>query len=118
MLGPRGFDLALRWEAGRLLAAAVAPGSASDRAGIEPGDVVLALDGRPVRPPHFMRVASPNLEAGRTYRFDLERAGQRVQVSYPMGRAGLGERWTYILWEAEGLLLFATALLIGFDAPP
>jgi eukaryotic-like serine/threonine-protein kinase len=117
VLGPRGFDFQLRWEAGRLLVTAVAPGSASARAGMESGDVVLALDGRPVRPPHFLRVVRPNLETGRTYRFDLERAGQAVRVSYPMGRVALGDRWTMILWEAEGFLLFATALLIGFRRP-
>jgi len=80
VLGPRGFDLGLRWQAGRMLVTAVAPGSASDRAGIEPGDVVLALDGRPVRPPVFLRVVNPGLETGRTYRFDLERAGRHVRV--------------------------------------
>ena len=117
VLGPRGFDFQSRWEAGRLRVTAVAPGSASDCAGIEPGDVVLALDGRPVRPPYFLRVVNPNLETGRTYRFDLQRAGRPVRVSHPMGRVGFGDRWTLILWEAEGFLLCATAVLIGFRRP-
>lgn len=116
VLGPRGFDFA-RWEEGRCAVATVAPGSASDHAGLALGDVLLAVDGQDIRRRSDWRVINPNLETGRTYIFDIARQGRRLQVAYTVERVGIRDRWVYVVWEANGLLLFATAVLIGFNRP-
>ncbi len=45
-LGPRGFEVVTRWEQNHRVVALVPPGSAADRAGLKPGDVILAVDGQ------------------------------------------------------------------------
>ena len=116
-LGPRGFDFTRRWEEGRWLVAAVPPESASERAGFRAGDILVALDGRPLESPSDWRVISPNLETGRTYRFDIARGEGRLEVAYTMERARVGSRWIFAVWEAEGFLLLATGIFIGFARP-
>ncbi len=116
-LGPRGFDFSSTWEGGHSVVATVVRGSAADQAGFRPGDILLALDGQAIRSRSDWRVVNPNLETGRTYRVDVDRGGRRLQVAYSMERVGLHDRWVFALWEADGLLLLATALLIGFARP-
>jgi len=116
-LGPRGFDFTRRWEEGRWLVAAVVPDSASERAGFRAGDILVAIDGQALSSPSAWRAIGPNLETGRTYRFDIERGGGRLQVAYTMERARVGSRWMFAVWEAEGFLLLATGILIGFARP-
>jgi eukaryotic-like serine/threonine-protein kinase len=117
VLGPRGFDFRSSWVGGRSVVATVTPGSVADGAGFSAGDVLLALDGQAIRRRSDWKVVNPNLETGRTYRFDIDRGGRRLQVGYAIDRVRIRDRWVFILWEANGLLLLATALLIGFSRP-
>ena len=57
---------------------ALRPGSAAGRAGVEPGDRILAWDGLPVY--EFLRLRLIHAEAGRPYRLSLERSGQPREV--------------------------------------
>ena len=100
-LGPVGFDFGLRYEEERSVIASVPTGSQADRAGIRPGDVLLALDGQPIRHSSDWRWINSNLQANRDYVFDIEREGQRLEVVYPMERVKcaqgshdhLADRW-------------------------
>jgi tRNA A-37 threonylcarbamoyl transferase component Bud32 len=115
-LGPVGFDFGLRYEEELSVIAAVPAGSQTDRAGIRPGDVLLALDGQPIRHSSDWRWINSNLQANRDYVFDIEREGQRFEAVYPMERVKW-RRGVMIIWQIDGLLLLATAFLIGFGRP-
>ena len=120
VLGPHGFDFGHRQEDNRSVVAAVSAGSAAERAGFQPGDILVALDGRPIRSSSDWQLIRPNLETGRSYLFEIERAGKRLQLSYPMERARVLEsrgKQVNLLWQINALLLLATAFLIGFSRP-
>jgi len=54
----------------------VSPGSGAAAAGVRPGDVVVAVDGRPVASAqHFMNLIGPSARSGRTIRLLVRRAG-------------------------------------------
>ncbi len=115
-LGPVGFDFGLRYEEERPVIASVPSGSQADRAGIRSGDVLLALDGQPIRHASDWRWINSNLEADRDYIFDIEREGQRIEVVYSMERVNW-RRGVMIIWQIDGIFLLATAFLIGFSRP-
>jgi hypothetical protein len=48
-LGPNGFDFGLQRQGERPVVVAVPAGSAAERSGLMPGDILLALDGQPIR---------------------------------------------------------------------
>ncbi len=118
LFGPRGFDFKRQWDGRRWSVTAVQPSSASERAGLRAGDVLLAFDGRPLEEPSVWRVISPNLETGRTYSLDVTRAGRRVQIAYTVERASIGSRWVYAVWEANGFLLLVTACVCSRSPAP
>jgi PAS domain S-box-containing protein len=92
-----------------VVAAEVAAGSAAHRAGIRPGDVLLALDGVPVTERGQVLALQFNAKAGDRHNYTLLRLGTRgvVQVALepiPSGTGGL-----YFVLAAVGIF----ALLVG-----
>ena len=69
-------------------AAAVTPGGPGDRAGLRPGDVVLAIDGRPVTDPSELIVDIRAREPGDTVTLTLSRGGETVQVPVTLDAEG------------------------------
>ncbi len=61
--------------------AQVLPGSAAEKAGIKPGDVIVGIDGRKVRNGADLRNAVGILRAGTRVRLDLIRDGRTHQVA-------------------------------------
>lgn len=61
--------------------ATVQPGSPADEAGINVGDIVLAVDGEPVNGQAGLVAAIRDRDAGDTISIDLVRDGERVTVS-------------------------------------
>ena len=61
--------------------ATVQPGSPADEAGINMGDIVLAVDGEPVNGQAGLVAAIRDRDAGDTISIDLVRDGERVTVS-------------------------------------
>jgi Do/DeqQ family serine protease len=59
-------------------------GSPADRAGLEPGDVVLQVDGRPIDDAAHLRNELARAEVGTVLRFTVSREGRRVEVRIPV----------------------------------
>ncbi len=116
-LGPRGFEIATRWEQNHRVVAVVRPGSAADRAGLKPGDAILALDGQAFVQDSDWRAVSANYATGRLYVLTIERDGVRKDVSVRMERLSLGERRIPAIWQIDAFLLLSTGLLIAFARP-
>jgi hypothetical protein len=120
VLGPETFAVSTRVEDGRLVIDSVEPGGAAERAGLRPGDVLVARDGRLWVPPYKPRVIRSNLEVGRTYSFDILREGRPMTVPVRVDRIRiLEERYggITILWQVASAVMLAMALLIGVKRP-
>lgn len=63
-----------------ILVTRVAGDSPADKAGIEPGDVIVAIDGRPVLRTEDVNVAILDGEVGQSMNVTIERAGQSKNI--------------------------------------
>jgi S1-C subfamily serine protease len=68
------------------LIAGVMRGSPADKAGIRPGDVLLAIDGRKVKDAENMLELIAGLEPGQPGRVTLRRDGKEVDVQAMIGK--------------------------------
>ncbi len=68
------------------LIAGVMRGSPADKAGIRPGDVLLAIDGKKVKDAENMLELIAGLEPGRSGRIGLRRDGKEVEVQAIIGK--------------------------------
>jgi eukaryotic-like serine/threonine-protein kinase len=115
--GPEGFGFGGRREDGRLVVAWLVPGGLADGAGMQLGDALVGLDGRPLSD---VRAARANLEVGRSYRIDVERNGKPFALTIEMRRLRVllpGEFEDRLLWQLANLLTLATAFLVAFKRP-
>jgi serine protease Do len=62
-------------------------GSPADRAGVEPGDVVVAVDGRTVQDAAQLRNELAAARVGTEMRFTIRRAGRRVEIAIAVEEA-------------------------------
>jgi Do/DeqQ family serine protease len=67
------------------LIAGVVRGSPADRAGVKPGDVLAAIEGRPVQDPQAMLEAVASLPPGKSAKFRLRRDQGDVEVDIVIG---------------------------------
>ena len=65
-------------------------GSPADRAGLEPGDVIVAVDGRPVPDAAHLRNALASAEVGGVLRLSVIRGRRRHEVRIPVEERGGG----------------------------
>lgn len=68
------------------LIAGVVRGSPADKAGIRPGDVLLAIDGKKIRNADNMLEVIAGLEPGRPGRIDVRRNGKEIEVQAVIGK--------------------------------
>ena len=68
------------------LISGVMRGSPADRAGVRPGDVLLAVEGRKVNDPHTMLEAIAALAPGRKAAFELRRGREKLDLKVEIGR--------------------------------
>ena len=66
----------------------VVPGSAADRAGIEVGDVIVAIDGEDIATSSEVRDAITSHEPGDEVEIELRRDGEELTVTAKLGRRG------------------------------
>jgi serine protease Do len=62
-------------------------GSPADRAGVEPGDVVVAVDGRPVQDAAQLRNELAAARVGTKMRFTIRREGRKVEIAIAVEEA-------------------------------
>jgi len=117
VLGPEPLGFATRTKEGQEVIVRVSPGYAAEHAGLKTGDIILALDGQPTQSGFSWNLINYNLKIGRSYRFDIERNHQRIEVPVRVERVKIGSRRTHTIWQIDGLFLLATALFITFARP-
>ena len=95
--------------AGRMVVSRVAPDSPSARAGVEAGDVLVAVNGRPIRTRTDWVAEAMHAQFGRPWHFDLERDGGRLEAVVPLERAG----WRVSVAQSGWMLLFIRAMFLA-----
>ncbi len=68
------------------LIAGVMRGSPADKAGIRPGDVLLAVEGKPVKDAQGMLDLIAALEPGKAGRFKLRHEGKEIEIQATIGK--------------------------------
>ncbi|MCC6209618.1 MAG: trypsin-like peptidase domain-containing protein [Burkholderiales bacterium] len=61
-------------------------GGPADRAGVRPGDVLLAIDGRPIADPQGVLNAVTGISPGSTAKVKVRRKGQDLELALTVGR--------------------------------
>jgi S1-C subfamily serine protease len=61
-------------------------GSPADKAGIRPGDVLLAVEGKPVKDAQGMLDLIAALEPGKAGRFKLRHEGKEIEIQATIGK--------------------------------
>jgi predicted metalloprotease with PDZ domain len=70
-------------DAGHLQILVVLPGSAADKAGIEPGDQITALNGHPFERPEQIHAVWSALDLSQGLQFSLLRGDEQVEATIP-----------------------------------
>jgi hypothetical protein len=110
------------FSSGAILMSQVAPNSAAARAGLQNGDRILAIDGRPVRGQADWDVLRVNFEIGRAYPMQVEREGKRLETTLTLQRRSLNRMRPVDLVSmsvdmADALIILLLALFVGFTRP-
>jgi hypothetical protein len=115
---PRAFGMAAIFSSQEgLVVGDVLANSPAGRAGMESGDVVVAVDSQPIRYFEDWKRVMAGREIGRTYHFHVSRRGEQSELRLTIGRQpgdtwGRLERKRYV----QGLLLLL-CLLVVFRGP-
>lgn len=121
LAGPGAVGTGLRFRHRQAVVVEVAPGSPGARAGIEPGDLIVAADGRPVRTLFHWRASLENAEVARPFPLELERDGHRWEVRLELGpnwRGWTASNWvTFCIKLTAQIVTLALALLIAIRRP-
>ena len=105
-----------------MLVRTVAANSPAERQGLRPGDLLVAMDGQPVRNKGDWIALCANLEVGRAHQWQMERAGQPIQVTYTPARISF-LRWpaerqiSALMMSASRIATLALAFIIAFSRP-
>jgi serine protease Do len=68
------------------LVAGVQPGSPAEKAGLQPGDVILGFDGRPIQAPRDLAEAVAAAKPGTESKLTVLREGERIERAVSTGR--------------------------------
>lgn len=122
--GPERLGINLVYTSTGVVAHEVVPDGPAGRAGLKPGDRLVALDGMKIRQRFDWGVVGANLEVGRTHRLQVQRAGEPLELELRLGR--LLESWgrrellakfTWVWLLTLFLLMFGVAVVIAFKRP-
>jgi putative serine protease PepD len=65
----------------------IVPGGPADKAGLQPGDVIVAIDGERISGSDELIVGIRSRQPGETIRLTVQRGGQELQISVVLGRS-------------------------------
>lgn len=121
-LGPQPMGVLAEFSGGYKIVRGVFPNSPAERAGLQPGDRVLSVEGRIIRNLFDWTAIRINLEVDRPYHLEIDREGERRVVILSLQRTSWQD-WI----STEGMLLRAVrgaqfitlifALIIAFSRP-
>lgn len=95
-----------------VILADVTPGSPAARAGLRRGDVVSALDGKPMENGRQFRINVYSRGAGQQVTLDVRRGEQRLAVRVPVGeRAGASGRLTDLVGSQRAITALGITVL-------
>jgi eukaryotic-like serine/threonine-protein kinase len=101
---------------------AVAPGSPAARAGVQPGDRVVAVNGLLIRNRLDWLIVETNMQTGRPFVLDVAREGQPQRVTLLLTRAST-DFWisrtgaTLVVARIVQLITLALAFVVAFKRP-
>jgi hypothetical protein len=100
--------------------ARVLPGSAMERAGAEPGDVLEAADGYPLKGRASWSLARANFERGRPIHLQVRRGEQHLAldlvITTPVWRNG-PQCYPAVALQIARLVMLSLAILVAFSRP-
>jgi tRNA A-37 threonylcarbamoyl transferase component Bud32 len=111
LFGPGAVGLGLRYASPKAAVVSVVPGYPAARAGVRPGDVIVAADGQPVRSLFHWIVVLMNAEVGRPLRLDVERGGVGSVVSIELTQAS--RNWSVGNWVSAAIKLTAQLVTLA-----
>lgn len=108
---------------GGALVQRVSPGMPLENAGVQAGDIVVAMDGQPIRSDHDWGEMAWQFEPGKPFVLTVERAGQQMQFTMllPERRRWQmrdGSQWLDYSLSAALALLYLTMGLVALFARP
>lgn len=107
----RRIGLTLDEDSADLVISALTPGLPGERDGLEPGDRLLAVDGKVVRSWLEYQAVAAGFERGRPVLLQIERDGARLEIEV---RPGAGLQWGRLAIEALLLLSYLGLGLLAF----
>jgi hypothetical protein len=107
------------YEGGAMVLRSVDRHSLLGRSGLQAGDRVLAVDGRPMRLGRDWTLLNANLEVGRAQRWEILRGRERLALTVTPERASWRNRVLggYISYTGLALTGFAVGLLVALRRP-
>ena len=102
---------------GSLTAEAIGPGTPAARAGIQPGDVLLAINGRPVDTPQEVVAALHAAAPGETFTYALLRMSASRTVELPLEFMPSGAGGLYYVLAAVGIFSLLVGASVRFRRP-
>jgi predicted metalloprotease with PDZ domain len=89
LFGPEPMGIEVRGAGSHPVITNVRQGSLAERAGIQPGDLILRANDRPITNMNYWSWFATNVEAGKSVVLDNDRSGQRLRAVLVLRRAGL-----------------------------
>src|SRR5581483_955631 len=121
---PEAPGLLVRFEQGGMLAQTVVPNSPAARAGITPGDLLIAADDHPLRTRLDWLFVAANIDADRAITVRLRRGGndRLVETTWLLPRAGATywtrvEGLTHAAVRLSQFIVLTVSLIVAFKRP-
>ena len=90
----------------------IVPGGPAEAAGLQPGDIVEAIDGQPIRDPRHAAQLLQSKDVGQVVQYLVRRDGQIYWPNVQLGSTRLTDVDTYLVYCSLGLVYFVAGAWI------